>query len=208
MVVSPLMQNKFLSVDEETMLSQVIGKIKNSKDGTALIFRKKKYLGIIDHKKLLRSDYDSTNTKINNFVKRTPVLTGKEELIEAAYIMFQSDVECIPLENENKINGILTSLDLINAGSQLNEVKKMKIKDLKLIESASVQKDEPLGTALDLMIEKHIDHLLVFDKKNIFGIISFIDILKKYLNWPHQKLSSSKFTKMEGGSRSAKVDKS
>src|SRR3989344_8059425 len=110
MVISTLMQSQFLSIDEDTVLSQVIGKIKDGKEGSALIFSKNKYLGIIDHKKLLRSDYDSTNTKINNFVKRTPVLTGKEELIEAAYIMFQSDVECIPLENENKINGILTSL--------------------------------------------------------------------------------------------------
>src|SRR3989344_5687961 len=137
MVISTLMQSQFLSIDEDTVLSQVIGKIKDGKEGSALIFSKNKYLGIIDHKKLLRSDYDSTNTKINNFVKRTPILTGEEELIETAYVLFQSDAEYAPIEKENKILGVLTGLELINACSQLNEVKKMKIKNIKLLESAA-----------------------------------------------------------------------
>ena len=208
MPISSIMQSKFLSVDEETVISQVIGKIKEANNDAVLIFDKDKYLGVLDHKRLLRSDYDPTTSKVRHFLKRTPLFRGEQEIIETAYIMFQSDVECVPIEIDNKISGVLTSLDLINEASKLEETKRFKLKDFKLLELLKLQKNEPIGKALDLMIDNHIDHLLVFDEKNIlYGIISFNDILKKYLGWSHEKLSSAKQTKMRGGTRSAKSDK-
>ena len=129
MPISSIMQSKFLSVDEETVISQVIGKIKEANNDAVLIFDKDKYLGVLDHKRLLRSDYDPTTSKVRHFLKRTPLFRGEQEIIETAYIMFQSDVECVPIEIDNKISGVLTSLDLINEASKLEETKRFKLKD-------------------------------------------------------------------------------
>jgi CBS domain-containing protein len=76
---------------------------------------------------------------------------------------------------------------------QLPEVNNLKVKDIKLVKSVQMNKDDPISTAISIMYEKDVDQVPIFDAGEIFGIISFRDILRKYLNWSPKRDVSAKF---------------
>ncbi|MBS3126975.1 CBS domain-containing protein [Candidatus Woesearchaeota archaeon] len=206
MEITPIIKEDFLVFDQDEVLSQVIGKLRQNEKRAGLIFRNKKYLGVIEKKRLLRSRLDATSIKAGNYIHHTPIINEHADIIETAYTLFQSDVDFLPVEQNKKIVGVLQALDLVNLAMDLPELKKLKVNDVKIMKSIEVQKDDPLARALDVMFLKRVDQVPVLDNGNIFGIISYRDVLRKYLNWSPKREHSKKFNKEVASTRSAEVD--
>jgi len=202
MEIKPIVTEDFVVLDDESMLSELIGKMKTFEKRVGLVFRKDKYLGLIEKKKLLKSRIDVTKTKIKNYVQNTPILNENADIIETAYLMYQSNIKHVPVEREKKIIGVVSSLDLVRLAIKLPEMKKVKVKDIKLSKTAKLNKTDPIATAMTIMHQERVDHLPVFDQGKVYGIISFKDILRRYLNWSPKRDVSAKFNQMasSGGS--------
>ncbi len=205
MEIRPLVSEDFVVVDEEDTLSQLIGQLKAFEKRTALVFRKDKFLGLIEKNKLLKSRIDPSSCKVKNFIQKSPIINENSDLIETAYLMYQSNLEYVPVESNKKIIGILNALDLIKLALELPDLKKSKVKDIKLVKPSKLNKDDPMVTAIDLMYTEKVDHLPVFDQGKMYGILSFRDILRKYMNWSPKRDGSVKFNKM-ASTKSAMVD--
>jgi predicted transcriptional regulator len=205
MEIKPLIKDDYLVLDENATLSELIGQMKQFEKRTALIFRNKKYLGLIEKKKLLKSKIDPSEVKIKNFIQKTPIINENADIIETAYLMYQSNLEYLPVESNKEIIGVLSSLDLINSATKLKELDKAKVSDVKLIKPKKLGKDDKIATALTIMYKERIDHVPVYDQGKIYGIISFKDVIRKYLNWSPKRDVSTKFNKTTS-SRSAEVD--
>ncbi len=205
MEIRPLVSEDYVVVDEEDTLSQLIGQLKAFEKRTALVFRKDKFLGLIEKNKLLKSRIDPSSCKVKNFIQRSPIINENSDLIETAYLMYQSNLEYVPVESNKKIIGILNALDLIRLALELPELKKSKVKDIKLVKPSKLNKDDPMVTAIDMMYTEKVDHLPVFDQGKMYGILSFRDILRKYMNWSPKRDGSIKFNKM-ASTKSAMVD--
>ncbi len=205
MEIKPLIKEDYLVLDENATLSQLIGQLKQFEKRTALIFRNKKYLGLIEKKKLLKSRIDTSKVKIKNFIQKTPIINENADIIETAYLMYQSNLEYLPVESNKKIIGVLSSLDLIQSATQLKGLDKAKVSDIKLIKPKKLGKDDQIATALTIMYKERIDHVPVYDQGKIYGVISFKDIIRKYLNWSPKRDVSTKFNKT-ASTRSAEVD--
>jgi CBS domain-containing protein len=191
--IKPLITEDFVILDEESTLSELIGKLKTFEKRTALVFRKKKYLGLIEKKKLLKSRLDVSKAKIKNFVQKTPIISENADLIETAYLMYQSDLRFVPVESDKKIVGVLNALDLTKLIAELPEVKNTKVKDIKLVKPRKVNMNDPLSTAMNIMFQEKVDHIPLFEQGEVAGIITFKDILRKYLNWSPKRNFSAKF---------------
>jgi CBS domain-containing protein len=196
MEIKPIVTEDFVVLDDESMLSELIGKMKTFEKRVGLVFRKDKYLGLIEKKKLLKSRIDVTKTKIKNYVQNTPILNENADIIETAYLMYQSNIKHVPVEREKKIIGVVSSLDLVRLAIKLPEMKKVKVKDIKLSKTAKINKTDPIATAMTIMHQERVDHLPVFDQGKVYGIISFKDILRRYLNWSPKRDVSAKFNQM------------
>ncbi|MBT6774689.1 CBS domain-containing protein [Candidatus Woesearchaeota archaeon] len=196
MEIKPIVTEDFVVLDDESMLSELIGKMKTFEKRVGLVFRKDKYLGLIEKKKLLKSRIDVTKTKIKNYVQNTPILNENADIIETAYLMYQSNIKHVPVEREKKIIGVVSSLDLVRLAIKLPEMKKVKVKDIKLSKTAKLNKTDPIATAMTIMHQERVDHLPVFDQGKVYGIISFKDILRRYLNWSPKRDVSAKFNQM------------
>ncbi len=205
MEIKPLIKDDYLVLDENATLSELIGQMKKFEKRTALIFRNKKYLGLIEKKKLLKSRIDATEVKVKNFIQKTPIINENADIIETAYMMYQSNLEYIPVESNKEIIGVLGSLDLIQSATKLKELDKAKVSDIKLIKPKKLGKDDQIATALTIMYKERIDHVPVYDQGKVYGVISFKDIIRKYLNWSPKRDISTKFNKTTS-SRSAEVD--
>jgi CBS domain-containing protein len=196
MEIKPLVSEDFIVIDEEATLSEMIGKMKAFEKRVGLVFRKDKYLGLIEKKKLLKSRIDVSKAKIKNFVQKTPIINENADIIETAYLMFQSDVKHIPIEKDKKIVGVVSALDLAKLALELPEMNKVKVSDIKLSKPAKINKNDPIATVMSVMHQERVDHLPVFDQGQVYGIISFKDLLRRYLNWSPKRDVSAKFNQM------------
>ena len=206
MEITPAIKSEFLSFDSEQAVSEMIGQLRKFDQRHGLIFKKDKYLGIIEKKGLLRSRLDVSKAKINNFVHRTPLVNEHADVIETAYALFQADSDFVPVESNKKIVGVLSALDLAALAVALPETKEFVIADVKLVKGEKLEPNDPVSKATEVMHKARVDQVPVFEGKKLYGIVSFRDILQKYLAWVPDRENSTKFTKM-ANSRSAEADR-
>ena len=193
MEITTIVKEDYLILEDQETVSAMIGKLKKYEKRTGLIFRNDKYLGLIEKKKLLRTKLDVTKTKIGKYIQKTPLLNEDYDVIATAYLMFQSNLDYLPVEKDKVVVGVVNALDLIKLAMQIPEVSNLKVKDIKLVKSVQMNKDDPISTAISIMYEKDVDQVPIFDEGEIYGIISFRDILRKYLNWSPKRDVSAKF---------------
>lgn len=209
MEITPAINTHFLEFDESMSLSQMIGKLKESDQKSGLIFQKGKYKGILDRKMVLQRKLDSTNTTLSKFVQKTPMVNEHADIIETSAMMFKSNIDFLPVERQKQIIGVISSLNLAKIGSELPETSKMKVKDCTLDKPSIIQKDDPIAKALEVIYQDRTEHVPIFDKGKLFGIISTQDLIRNYLDWPRQRTVSSKFSKSVGkGTRGSQPDTS
>ena len=176
----------------------MIGKLKESDKKSGLIFQKGKYKGIFDNKKVLQRKLDPTNTTLSKFVQKTPMVNEHADIIETSSMMFKSNIDFLPVESKKQIVGVISSLSLARIGSELPETSKMKVKDCLLDKPTIIQKDDPIARALEIMYQDHTEHVPIFDKSKLFGIVSTQDLIRNYFNWPRKRTVSSKLGKNVG----------
>jgi len=196
MEIKPLVKEDYIVLDESTTFSKMIGKLKAFEKRTGLVFRKDKYLGLIQKKKLLKARIDVSKTKIRSYVQKTPIVNENADIIETAYLMFQSNLDYIPVEKDKQIIGVLNALDLVKLAITLPETKGIKVKDIKLLKPSKINKTDPVATAMRVMYKDRVDQVPLYDKGKIYGVISFRDVLRKYLNWSPKRDISAKFNAM------------
>ena len=201
MDINSIVKNDFLAFDSELTLSQMIGKLRKEDKRAGLIFRKNKFLGLVERKKLLKTTIDTKAQKLSQFVIKTPILSYYADVNEAAKALFDSDADYLPVEKDKQIVGVVHALDVAKAA--LESLNGLSLSDVKLVKPSKVEKKNQLSTAIQIMREQSVDHVPVFEKGKLYGIISFRDIVRKYLNWSPKRDVSAKFN---SSSRSARVD--
>lgn len=195
MSIQPLVKQDFVVVDEDATIAEMIGKLKQYEKHVALVFRKKKYLGLVEKKPLLRARLDPSETKVRNYVQRTPLLLESAEAIESASVMYRSNLDVLPVERNKQIVGILDGVDLAGQALQSPQLKKALVAEVKLAKPAKIDNDEPVAVALDLLYKERLDHLPIYHQGKLFGILSYKDILRKYLSWTPRRDFSARFNK-------------
>ena len=196
MEIKPVVKPDYVVLTEESTLAELIGKMKQNEKHAALIFRNGKYLGTIEKKRLLRSKIDPSEIKLKKFVHRTPVLNEHADVVEAAYTLFKSDAAIAPVESNKQIIGVVDGLDLMRVALAIPEIKKLTIADVKLVKPSKILKDDQIARAMDVMHEERVDHLPVYDGGKMYGVISYKDILRRYLNWTPKRDFSVRFNKL------------
>ncbi len=206
MEITPAIKEDFLTFDDDAVFSTVIGKLGQSEKRSGLVFKNNKYLGMIEKRRLLYTKIDITETKVKPFIQKTPLLNAHADIIETAYLMFLSNLYFLPVEKDQKIIGVVDALDLAKLGLQLPEVKKFKVSELKLIKPKKIGKDDPISEVVELMFDEKIDQVPVFDKGKLYGVVSYRDLLNKYLIYPPKREFSTKFNK-QASTRSAEPNR-
>ena len=207
MEITPAIKSEFLSFDSEQAVSEMIGQLRKYEERHSLIFKKDKYLGVIEKKGLLRFRLDVSKAKISNFIHRTPLVNEHADVIETAYALFKADSDFVPVESNKKIVGVLAALDLAKLAIALPETRSFSVMDVKLVKGEKLEKDDPISKAEELMYKARVDQVPVFEGKKLYGIVSFRDILQKFLASAPNREFSTKFSKMGGGSKSAEGER-
>jgi len=186
-----LMRPEFLSIDESRPLSELIGLLKGTKYNNVLVFNGKNYVGMCSLRFLLRRGIDVTKTKIKSVVERTPVISLNDDFYKIAELMFSTDSRLLPVESEGKIVGVVPSQRLIELIKSIEELRVLTAKDIASTNPFTVNEDDSLSFAMNLMKEKRIKKLIVLKNRKISGVLSFDKILAKLLMAKSKKTKSS-----------------
>ena len=110
-------------------------------------------------------------------------IKSKQTITDASKLMKANRISCLPITNDEKIVGIITTTDLVNIYTSADKEKHMDpwspVSEFMSSPVVTIRPDEDVKTASKLMNDKKFHHLLVMDEKETFiGVISSLDIAK------------------------------
>lgn len=106
-------------------------------------------------------------------------------LAEVSSIMLKKRISSLPIVENDKPVGIITTTDILKLFSDLNKTKflnpEVDIKEIMSSPVTTVSQNDQLREAIDLMGDKGFHHLLVVDDSGeLIGILSSLDIARAY----------------------------
>lgn len=107
-----------------------------------------------------------------NVVVAKPIVT----LREAAKVMGEMNMGSLIVMEEEKILGIVTSTDILKAIGDGKDPDKVTIGEIMSKNVITIQADEPLDKAVDIMVKNKIKKLPVLMNERLVGIITVSDI--------------------------------
>ena len=114
---------------------------------------------------------------IEDFMSRKVIAADvNSSLKDIAAIMKENDIGFIPIHENHKIIGVLTDRDIaLNIiGNDDTEHLRSYLK----VPIITVNKNDTLEEALEIMSQNKVKRLLVTDEKKVIGVISLSDLLE------------------------------
>ncbi len=183
MIVNDIMSKNFVKVDKNDVLSKMIGKFRSSKIAEAVIMDGKKYYGTLCKKKMIRGRIDITEEKAANVAEKPAVLSGTEELEEAARLMCASDSHMLPVAKKGILQGVVYAIDILKELKPLFAGK--NVEDFASKKVIAFDQHTSVGKAMAIMRQKKISHAPIVTPKNkLSGVVSISDIIMKYELFP------------------------
>ena len=180
MKAKEVMTSDFIKADIKDTVSSVLGKLKKSKQDTALLFKGDKFIGLFSKHRLIKSRLDPKTSKAGHFIKHVPVLNGEEELIETARLIYTSNMPVIPVVHEQKVIGAVKAIDVVDkldAG-----IKEQRIDSVATMDLFTINENDETATAMSIMYNKTIDRLPVVDKNgNLLNIVTLHDLITSFM---------------------------
>ena len=107
-----------------------------------------------------------------NVVVAKPTVTLKE----AAKVMGEMNMGSLVITEGDKILGIVTSTDILKAVGEGKDVDNTTVQDIMSTNVITIQADEDLEKAVEIMINNKIKRLPVMKNEKLVGIITVSDI--------------------------------
>ena len=155
-----------------------------------LVDNKNRLKGMITYYDILDFVRADPEEKISTLKFMPPTVEEDESIESVARLMLRTAVEAIPVVKDEKIVGIISDYDLLNAYKQNSKIKSMKVKDVMEEEINLLKEDETISRARRIMRFNNWDRLPVIDGegKNL-GLVLSLDIIETFFTQPKEKMS-------------------
>jgi len=113
--------------------------------------------------------------KLEDVMSKSLVVMDRDsDIKEVGEVMHKYDLGFIPINDENKIIGVVTDRDIVTKviSNSDSKIESYITKDL-----ITINVDSSLEDVIDLMGQKKVKRLLVEQDNKLVGIISFADLL-------------------------------
>lgn len=162
----------------KTMVDNEIGGIPIVDDG--------KLIGIITERDILFLTplLRELSGKNIPFVPQKDVVTVTSDtpISGAVKIMTKKDFRRLPVVDNGKLTGIITTTDIIqanyNLASLFSKVLKFPVKDITIKNTYFTTPRDEINDAINLMCQQNIGSLLIMEEEDLRGIITERDVLK------------------------------
>ena len=118
-----------------------------------------------------------------NSMRRGAITCSEDTSIrEVAQIMISNRIRyCVILDKKHELTGIISARSIMKAFGM--DIEITEAKDIMLPYTITINPHSPLKEAIEFMLKKHIEHLIVVSnrpgKKTVYGILSAADIVRR-----------------------------
>lgn len=120
------------------------------------------------------------NEEVRNIMTKDPVVAGPNNSIkDVTDIMKQNKLQQIPVVNDGKLVGLITSFDLWNHIRNNSQGDTASIQDVMTSNVLTIRPKDKVGTAAELFIDKRFKTLPVVNLDNqLKGVVTAFDVIK------------------------------
>lgn len=110
--------------------------------------------------------------------KEVITLTPDNTLEEARNLMLGKHIHHMPVVQDNKLVGMITSWDFFKLGKASSELGGIKISEVMTTKIAALEPDQHIGAVAELLME-HLFHAvpIVSDERELLGIVTSTDLI-------------------------------
>ncbi len=209
-----------VDLNENDDFAKVVAKFYTTKArAIPLVNSSRELLGLITRENVLKYLLDSgeiPNAKAREYMSSPPVtLSPSDSVAKARWEMVRNNLSRIPIVNEKKLEGIVTTRDIVNALYSVSGRKResimveeerimaMPLKELMVSPVITVNGADPLSKVAEAIIKNRISGMPVLEGDYVAGVISGIDVIRS-LESKYQ-LSLPLQAKLTSGLRNAEL---
>src|SRR5439155_1104770 len=170
--VSDFMSTDLVTVAPDDTIGDALGKMKTRDVHELPVLERKKIVGVVTLRELMRRRNLPPNTKVSTVLQVPPELTPDTVLPEAAEKMISTGFRAIPVAKGKSLVGILSRSDLVRALVQTKALEGVVAKDFMTPNPQAVAENDTVEHAVQIMRSLGERSIPVVDKhRHIKGIV-------------------------------------
>lgn len=178
----------FKKASPETRITAILSQLKSTHDAI-FVFKKKKFLGVINLYHSLLGKKTNSQEKAESCLYHPPVLLLTDSLIKVAQLMVESRLYRLPVLKGDNFLGVVFAEDILNWAKSKGFLNGSIKENLKLRKPFFIDGKSSINQAIHLMIDNRTNRLLVTDKQErILGLLSLYD-LRRFFTKPSERIS-------------------
>ncbi len=112
-----------------------------------------------------------------------PTINPEQSVIDVSYLMLEKNFQQLPVVDEGKFIGLVTSHDLWKKYENNPTLKHLKVKDVMNTHVIKLSPKDKVGTAAELFADKRFKTLPVVNLRNeLKGVVTAFDLIKVAFN--------------------------
>ena len=177
-----IMTRDVISLDENTVITEAIAKMRDNSVQTVPILRDGKYLGVLTYREILKRHSIRPNAKVVHFTIPSPGISEDDNVETIAKSLVESGLMALPVLKKEKIVGIVSRTDLVMHLSEIYNIKSLKCEDLMIAEPGIVNEKDGVDKAIEAMRSMDLIEIpLVDDKRRYTGILKLDDATRELM---------------------------
>ncbi|MDY6966601.1 MAG: CBS domain-containing protein [Halobacteriota archaeon] len=176
--IEDIISENYEKIDAEETLSHALSMFRGEEDDKSvlLVFKGKKYVGIITQRIILRSRLN-VSEKIKTLVKASPKASINDDIYHISKLMFENELKFVPVFDNSKIVGVVRDEDVLDLMSK-TEFGKRIVKELMTEDLVTVDENETIASMVNKFRENGISRLPVLSKEKLAGMVTVHDFMK------------------------------
>ena len=162
-------KSKPIIVSSTAPISEAMGVLKHN-NAYEIFIQEEDKVSTITMRELLKAS-DISNMKASSLMFYVSKLSPSDRVGKAARLMNDYRLRALPIVSEGNIDGAVTTQSLCRALLSIRELKGVSIGRVMTRNLITIDEDEPVSKARNLMLENGIDHLPVLDSGALCGIL-------------------------------------
>lgn len=179
--VSDFMSTDLRTVAPDDTIGDALGKMKTHDVHELPVLERKKLLGVVTLRELMRRKNLPPTTKVSTVLQVPPEITPDTPLPEAAEKLISSGFRAIPVAKGKPLVGIVSRSDLVRALVETKALEGVRVRDFMTPSPQAVGENDSVERAVQIMQSLGERSVPVVDKnRHLKGVVGMKDIVELF----------------------------
>src|SRR5947208_4880910 len=176
--VSDFMSTNLVTASRDDTLGDVLGKMKSNDIHELPVIERKKLVGVVTMRELMRRRNLPPATKVSTVVEIPPEISPETPLPEAAEKMISAGFRAIPVVKRRALVGIISRSDIVRALVETRALEGILVREFMTPNPQAVAEDDTVEHAVQIIRSLGERSVPVVDKhRHLKGVVGLKDVV-------------------------------